>query len=261
MEITKKKLIQKILSLLVFVLLLGIFMALDIMKVSIINPKYIMAVMVLSVLFSSFSLFSKYNQLKPKINYYLYQVLDFFMMMSVALFFLQIFFMVGYFPATVHKSSMFPTLVEGDNLIVRSTEKAKRFDIVVLKIDENINDLTVVSEIVDEELLVKRVIGVGGEHFAFQDGQLFINQVAVDEYFLEFSYPEFDLLLEDVCKIKGVDQCTPADDCVIPQDYFFVLGDNRSSSIDSRILGLFHKSQIIGVVKYRQEGWLDWGTI
>ncbi|MGD9605644.1 MAG: signal peptidase I [Bacilli bacterium] len=261
MEITKKKMINKIISLLVAVLLLAVFMALDVMKVAIVNPKYVIAVIILSVLFSSFSLFSKYFLLTSKINYYLYQVLDFFMMMSFALFILQIFFMVGYFPATVHKSSMFPTLVEGDELIVRSTDDAQRFDIVVLKVDGNINDLTFSSGVLDDELLVKRVIAVGGEYFAFVDGNLYINQVLIDEPFLDLSYPEFDLFLEDVCKIKGVNQCTSQSDCLIPEDYFFVLGDNRSSSIDSRALGLFHQSQIIGVVKYKKEGWLDWGKL
>jgi len=241
--------------------LLVLFMALNLMKVAIINPKYVIVVIVLAVLFSSFSLLSKYFSLTNKIKYYLYQILDFLMMMHIALLVLQIFFMFGYFPATVHKSSMFPTLADGDDLIVRSTEDVHRFDIVVLKVDKEINDLTYSSGVLDEELLVKRVIALGGETMSFRDGKLYLNEVLIDEPFLAFAYPEFDLLLEDVCKIKGVEQCRPGQTCVVPADYVFVLGDNRSSSVDSRALGLFHKSQIIGVVKYKRMGWLDWRKV
>ena len=112
-------------------------------------------------------------------------------------------------------------------------------------------------------------VGIGTNGFAlmptatdiFGDLVFSETEVLIDEPFLAFAYPEFDLLLEDVCKIKGVEQCRPGQTCVVPADYVFVLGDNRSSSVDSRALGLFHKSQIIGVVKYKRMGWLDWRKV
>jgi signal peptidase I len=258
MEITQRKMIIKMISLLVAILLLAIFMALDVTKVDIINPIYILILIGLSVIFSSFSLLIKYIPNAPKLNYYLYQVLDFFMMMGYALFVLQLFFLFGFFPATVHKSSMFPTLKEGDTLIVKSSEKAQRFDIVVLKVEDHINDLTNSSGVLDDELLVKRIIAQEKETFYFQNGKLYINQVLVDEPFLDLIYPDFDLDIKDVCKIKGVSQCLPDEECVIPDGYFFVLGDNRSSSIDSRALGLFHREQIIGIAMYKQISFFDW---
>jgi signal peptidase I len=257
-EITKKKMLTKIIMLLISVLLLAVYMALDLMKVAIINQAYVIVAIVLSILFAGSSLLLKHFASTPKVKYYLYQILDFFSMFNVALLFMQIFFLVGFFPATVHKSSMYPTLAEADHLLVRSTEQARRFDIVVLKVDATINALDQGGGVLDSELLVKRVIAVGGETFYFENGRLYINEVLIEQDFLTYDYPEFDLLIEDVCKIAGADQCTPGETCVIPENYFFVMGDNRSSSVDSRVLGLFSKDQIVGVAIYKEITLFEW---
>lgn len=257
-EITKKKMLTKIIMLMVSVLLLAVYMALDLQKVAIINQVYVFVAIGLSALFAGSSFFLKRFESTPKVKYYLYQILDFFSMFNVALLFMQIFFLVGFFPATVHKSSMYPTLVEADHLLVRSTEQAQRFDIVVLKVDENINTLDQGGGVLDSELLVKRVIAVGGETFYYENGRLYINEVLIDEDFLTYDYPEFDLLIEEVCKIAGADQCSPGETCVIPEGYFFVMGDNRSASVDSRILGLFSKEQVVGVAVYKEITLFEW---
>ena len=44
-------------------------------------------------------------------------------------------------------------------------------------------------------------------------------------------------------------------------DYYFVMGDNRFNSLDSRSFGLFHKSQIVGIAKYRFQGIINWENI
>ena len=267
-EITSIKIIKKNITLIISVILLVVFLSLKLTKITIINHNYVILSIILSLIiagvFFLYKVFTINNALK---NIY-YQIVDFFVMLNFALLFIQIFFMVAYFPATVYKSSMYPNLKELDNLIVLSTEKVNRADIVVLKIEKNINTLN--GGVNDKELIVKRVIATSGDTFFFNNGILYLNGEAVDEQYLKDEngnfYGEGNLFntftanfsLVDKCYISGINQCTPDEVCIIPEDYIFVLGDNRQNSIDSRMLGLFHKSQIIGVAKYKQVDILKW---
>ena len=94
----------------------------------------------------------------------------------------------------------------------------KRFDVVSFYYDET-------------KYLIKRVIGLPGEHIAYKDNKLYVNGEYVEEN-RDFVTEDFDL------KELGYD--------VIPDDYYFVLGDNRENSLDSREIGLVKKEDIIG---------------
>ena len=94
----------------------------------------------------------------------------------------------------------------------------KRFDVVSFYYDET-------------KYLIKRIIGLPGEHIAYKDNKLYINGEYVEEN-RDFVTEDFDL------KQLGYD--------VIPDGYYFVLGDNRENSLDSREIGLINKKDIIG---------------
>jgi len=83
--------------------------------------------------------------------------------------------------------------------------------------------------------LVKRVIGLPGEHIKYEDGILYINGV---EYEDTFSLNTIDFDLNDL----GIDN--------IPEGYYFVLGDNRMKSSDSRIIGLISEKDINGTTTF-----------
>ncbi|MBQ8891759.1 MAG: signal peptidase I [Bacilli bacterium] len=124
-------------------------------------------------------------------------------------------------PIRVNQSSMNNTLYDKDIMILdkisyRFTD-IKRFDIVV--IDK------------DSEYLIKRVIGLPGETVVYEDNKLYINNILVSENFLH-KYTS-DYTLEEK----------------IPDGYYFVLGDNRPDSVDSRLIGLIKKEEIIGKTK------------
>ena len=166
---------------------------------------------------------------------------------------------------------MSPTLVNEDEIIVFSLDKPERGKIVVVEVDKEINTLTYGVE--DKELIVKRVIGAAGDYFFFDNnGILFLNGEEVDEKYLKdsfgnfFSNPLYNTKtkafdLQDYAKIAG-EKINPINgEYRIPEGYFFVMGDNRNSSIDSRELGLIHKSQIIGVVRYRKISLLKWEKV
>lgn len=137
-------------------------------------------------------------------------------------------------PIRVDGSSMVPTLKDGDFLLLKKYDKEiERFDIVVLK---NGSDK-----------LIKRVIGLPGEHIEYIDNELYINHEKIVD--IKLFTKTNDFMLEDL----GVS--------VIPDDYYFVLGDNRTNSTDSRIIGLVSKKDIQGTVDFRIFPFNKFGSI
>ena len=130
-------------------------------------------------------------------------------------------------PALVDGSSMEPTLSDKNLVMINKLNyklnEIKRFDVVVLN---NNNDK-----------LIKRIIGLPGEHIEYKNNSLFINGFLIkEEYYHE---------LTDDFKLESIGYLN------IPGDKYFVVGDNRNNSIDSRMFGLVDKKDIIGNVNYR----------
>ena len=121
--------------------------------------------------------------------------------------------------------SMLPTLHDKDFMLISKYDRVDRFDIVVLK--ERVADNG------PSKNIVKRVIGFGGDRVTVVDGQLFVNNIAYNEYYLDDANTEL---------FKNVNV-----DITVPDDYLFVMGDNRDVSKDSRTVGSFKKSAVIGV--------------
>ena len=96
----------------------------------------------------------------------------------------------------------------------------KRFDIVVVKMDK--------------ELLIKRVIGLPNEEIKYVDNKLYINGEYIKEPFLNDDVYTTNFSLDDF-KLKK-----------IPENCYFVMGDNREVSLDSRTFGCFSKDKILG---------------
>ncbi len=127
-------------------------------------------------------------------------------------------------PVRVNGSSMMPTLYDKEILLLtKSNKNIKRFDIIVLKYDD--------------ERLVKRVIGLPGEHVKYVSNKLFVNNNLVDESFYTPPMPNFDI------KSLGYN--------VIPPNHYLVLGDNRGASKDSRFFGPISIDDIIGKTPVR----------
>ena len=121
-------------------------------------------------------------------------------------------------PIRVNGSSMVDTLEDGNLMILKKYEKSsiERFDIVVLK--------------VGKEKLIKRVIGMPKEDIEYRKGVLYIN----DEK-LENSYGYGNTLdFKDYCG----------------ENEYFVMGDNRENSVDSRKLGCISKNDILGTTDF-----------
>ncbi len=121
-------------------------------------------------------------------------------------------------PVRVDGDSMVPTFKNGQILILNKLDrKYERMDVVVFKYKG--------------DRLIKRVIGLPGEAVEFKDNKLYINGVITED--MGFDTSDYNLNM------------------VIPENYYFLVGDNRSNSLDSRIIGLISKDKIIGTVNFK----------
>lgn len=133
-------------------------------------------------------------------------------------------------PATVEGSSMYPSLSDGDQLILwQLDQEFDLFDVVVFPVGEN--------------YWVKRVIGLPGQQVQISGHDLYIDGELVAQPFLAQggSLDLSSFTQEDICPINGLTDCP-----VIPQGFYLVLGDNRNNSSDSRHIGLISKEEIVG---------------
>ena len=109
--------------------------------------------------------------------------------------------------------------------------------------------VVVKNENEEHDLWVKRVIGLPGETIAYKDGKLYVNHQVVEETFLDTTY------MEKAMKEKSLSVFTQdMEEITLQKDEFFLAGDNRVNSLDSRTpsVGPFHRNQIIakGVLVY-----------
>jgi len=129
-------------------------------------------------------------------------------------------------PVRVDGGSMKSTLNDGDILILNKLDKTyERFDIVVIDVNNT--------------KLVKRIIGLPGESIEYKDNELYINGKLLED--VDVSRTN-DFTLEELYEIEA-----------LPDDIYFVMGDNRNNSSDSRDyrVGLIKSSDIVGTTAIR----------
>ena len=159
-------------------------------------------------------------------------------------------------PVKVDGHSMDPTLADGERLIVLDHTKINRFDIVVAKETED----------GQTKEIVKRVIGMPGDTITYNDDMLYINGKEVDEKYLdEYKQAFDDDQLQDIYAYNSLFQelaekadafTTDSDGNTeftvkVPKGEYYLMGDDRIVSKDSREVGTFPKSSIVGEVKFR----------
>lgn len=171
-------------------------------------------------------------------------------------------------PTVVKKSSMYPTLMENQRLllsrIIRTTKEIpNRGDIITFekpsKISYTADEIDKENPIakyeyipsnfikkfsyyileIGKESYIKRVIALPGEHVVIKDGKVFINNKELDEKYLQ----------EDVK--TEINQKTGFDDFIVPQNCVFAMGDNRAGSMDCRDFGCIPLEKIEGTVCIR----------
>lgn len=149
------------------------------------------------------------EQIKPKKKWYQYSVINTLLITIAVLFIFNIFFtFVG-----VNGISMEPTFMNGEIHIAKRWFSIDRFDVVVIDAYDVANTT-----------LIKRVIGLPNETVEYKNNQLYINGQLIEDNYGNGDTEDFIITLKD--------------------DEYFVLGDNRIESWDSRIYGTFSKDLI-----------------
>ncbi len=127
-------------------------------------------------------------------------------------------------PSVVSGDSMYPTLHHNDKLILWKLGEPEQGDIVVFD-----------SHNANNDKYVKRVIGVAGDHVEIIDSVVTVNDIAIDESYVNPAEPLYN---------KG------DVDIIVPEGEIYVLGDNRNHSNDSRNFGPVDLDDVDGKVVF-----------
>ena len=197
-----------------------------------------------------------------------YYISDLFSIFIVCCCMIQALFVFGYFRANVSGHSMYPTLQEDNNLIVRSSKNVKNFDIIVIEYDDKINGKY--HKMTGDDLLIKRLIAKGGDSFNYRNGSLYLNGVFYDEDYANYKgnnlgnpYDGKNTFSINLSKFvgDGLSYDAESDLYTVWDGYYFAMGDNRYNSLDSRSFGMFREQQIVGRAAYRFHGLFDWEAL
>ena len=127
----------------------------------------------------------------------------------------------------VSGESMEPTLHSGDRLVIAKPEKVERFSLITFDAHESNKEY------------VKRVIGLPGDGLMIGTNTVSIipgNDPSLGEYIFQID----ETVTDDLTGLRE-----------IPEDQYFVIGDNLANSRDSRTIGLIHKEDIDGIASFR----------
>ena len=133
-------------------------------------------------------------------------------------------------PVKVDGDSMYNTLNDNDIVLLSKLSSIDRFDIIVLK--ETDNNATI----------IKRVIGMPRDKIKIRNNKIYINNKIIED---EYAYGE----------------TSDYDEITLGDDEYFVLGDNRLISKDSRYFGAIKKSDIKGKAVFRLFPFTKFGSI
>ncbi len=153
--------------------------------------------------------------MEDKIKHFLFTLSELIILTTFFMFFIAQTFLIKGF-------SMEPTLKNGQRILVEKVSLflggPKQGDIIIFQNPKN-----------KEQILIKRVIGVGGDEIIIENSTIFVNGKLLKENYITepLNYPRY-LSYQ------------------VPKGHVFVLGDNRNHSSDSRFLGAVPKKNIIG---------------
>lgn len=131
-------------------------------------------------------------------------------------------------PIKVNGNSMYQTLNGKEYMILNKLSKIDRYDIVVVDTE-------------DDEL-IKRVYGMPGEKIAIEDGNIYVNDKKIEDKYAYGNTSSYEAV-------------------TLGDDEYFVLGDNRVVSLDSRSIGPVKEKDIKGTTNFIIYPFSRFGTL
>lgn len=167
-------------------------------------------------------------------------------------------------PFRIPSGSMLPTLNIGDFILVNKFSYGLRLPVVNAKVvqlsDPQRGDIMVFRFPHDDKMhFVKRVVGLPGDRIGYRDEVLYINGEAVEQvangtYDFRNGFRRDVKVERLVEKLDGIEhdilidrqRQSPNQEVVVPEGHYFVMGDNRNYSNDSRFWGFVPDKNVVG---------------
>jgi len=174
-------------------------------------------------------------------------------------------------PYQIPTGSMIPTLLVGDFILVNKYSYGVRLPILgtrILEVDDPRNgEIMVFIPPHEDRYFIKRVIGIPGDTIRYEDKVLYVNGERQDQTLvarLPASNPRYMVLEENLMGAehrihRDLMRGGSAREWVVPEGYYFMMGDNRDRSSDSRMWGLVPEENIRGkafaIWMHKPPGW------
>jgi len=168
-------------------------------------------------------------------------------------------------PFQIPTGSMIPTLNVGDFIVVNKYSYGVRLPVVGTKIidvsEPKRGDVMVFIPPHDPNYYIKRVIGMPGDHVRYEDKTVYINGEPLDQEYVDFindrrppviySQESIGGITHDIYTSPSPSYIRPGnwlwpEGRVIPEGHYFMMGDNRDNSSDSRVWGPVTEDNIVG---------------
>ncbi len=178
-------------------------------------------------------------------------------------------------PFKIPSASMMPTLLIGDFILVNKYDYGIRLPVLNTKIIENKTpergDIVVFRYPVDPSIpFIKRIVGLPGDKFKYQDKILTINgepveQVEIGDYRAVGSGKMMDGAMLNIELLENAEheilrmplRPSQSVEGIVPKGHYFVLGDNRDNSKDSRYWGYVPDENLVGRAFMI---WMNWDS-
>lgn len=223
------------LSIFGFIFLFSLFFISKITKLSIIPPMWFYIIFFITVIFNVITLLlttlfkDSLNSTSFLLYYRVYDLLGFVLKIAVIIMAVVMFIVT---PTTVVGNSMNYTLDSGDKVLVWHIGYVpKKNDVVVI-------DITETKYGQDDSLFIKRVVATAGDEVSYKDNIFYVNGNPIEE----------DMTLAEYINCINLynDEENTNTTFKVPKGYSIVLGDHRTSSIDSRRIGLVSNKDLLG---------------
>ena len=177
-------------------------------------------------------------------------------------------------PFQIPSKSMVPTLKVGDFILVSKWSYGLRLPVLRTKIFDvdspKRGDVVVFFPPHEERYFIKRLVGLPGDKIQVINGKLYVNNAAMPQTdtIIDAGAPRSQVMMEDLDGVEHLIQkrvpptrMSQNFSTLVPQGHYFMMGDSRDNSSDSRVWGPVPEERIVGKAFARWMFWDDFLSV